>query len=142
MKSALLNKLQYRQRIFLYLTTIFIVFTALVLFFQFNREKEFKRQQMEIRLDQVAELTHNFIKGQNLKPSMEFAQLDSLYRIVPMENLRVTIISRAGQVIYDTEVSRLDEMENHLQRPEIKSAQQQGKGTRIRECSTTGYEYY
>ena len=135
-------KLKYRQKLFVYLSGIFLLFTTLVLFLQYNREKAFKREQMEMNLDNIAELTYNYIEKKNLDPKTSYSQLDSLYYYIPTNNIRITIINMFGKVLYDSEVSDPSKMENHLHRPEIKLAQNSGSGSHIRESSTTGYEYY
>ncbi len=135
-------KLKYRQKLFVYLSGIFLLFTTLVLFLQYNREKVFKREQMEMNLDNIAELTYNYIEKKNLDPKTSYSQLDSLYYYIPTNNIRITIINMFGKVLYDSEVSDPSKMENHLHRPEIKLAQNSGSGSHIRESSTTGYEYY
>jgi signal transduction histidine kinase len=135
-------RLQYRQKLFLYLSTIFIVFTVLVMFFQYNREKSFKREQMEMNLDNVAELTYNYIEKKKLGSGASYSGLDSLYYYIPTSNIRITIINKLGTVLYDSEVSDPSKMENHLHRPEIQLAQREGHGSQIRESSTTGFEYY
>ncbi len=135
-------RLQYRQKLFLYLSTIFLVFTVLVMFFQYNREKSFKREQMEMNLDNVAELTYNYIEKKKLGAGRSYSELDSLYYYIPTNNIRITIINKLGKVLYDSEVSDPTKMENHLHRPEIQMAQRGGHGSQIRESSTTGFEYY
>ncbi len=135
-------KLKYRQKLFVYLSGIFLLFTMLVLFLQYNREKAFKREQMEMNLDNIAELTYNYIEKKNLDPKTSLSQLDSLYYYIPTDNIRITIINMFGKVLYDSEVSDPTKMENHLYRPEIRLAQTSGNGSHIRESSTTGYEYY
>jgi two-component system phosphate regulon sensor histidine kinase PhoR len=131
-------KLKYRQKLFVYLSGIFLLFTMLVLFLQYNREKEFKREQMEMNLDNIAELTYNYIEKKNLDPKTSYSQLDSLYYYIPTNNIRITIINMLGKVLYDSEVPDPSKMENHLHRPEIKLAQKSGTGSHIRESSTTG----
>lgn len=135
-------RLKYRQKLFFYLSAIFLVFTMLIMFLQYNREKAFKREQMEMNLDNIAELTYNYIDKKNLASSASYSQLDSLSYYIPTNNIRITIMNMLGKVLYDSEVSDPSKMENHLHRPEIKLAQNSGYGSHIRESSTTGYEYY
>lgn len=138
----ILGGLAYRKKLFVYLSAIFIVFTILVLLFQYKREKDFKRDQIEINLNNIAELTYNFIERKNLDVKSDLSPLDSLYLYLPIENIRVTVLDRAGKVLYDTEVKDVMRMENHLHRPEIQTALESGNGANIRESATTGYEYY
>jgi len=76
---TILGKLEYRKRIFLYLSAIFIVFTILVLLFQYKREREFKRDQIEINLNNITELTYNYIERKGLEKKSDLGTLDSLY---------------------------------------------------------------
>lgn len=138
----LLGGLAYRKKLFVYLSAIFIVFTILVLLFQYKREKDFKRDQIEINLNNIAELTYNFIERKRLDTKRDMSPLDSLYLYLPIENIRVTVLDKSGKVLYDTEVNDVQRMENHLHRPEIQSAFKSGSGANIRESATTGYEYY
>jgi len=139
---VLLGKLEYRKKIFIYLSSIFIVFTILVLLFQYKREKDFKRDQIEISLNNIAELTYNYIQRKGLDKDMDLSSLDSLYLYIPDDNIRVTVLDKSGKVLYDSEVKQVIKMENHLHRPEIQKAIKKGKGSNIRESATTGFEYY
>jgi len=139
---TILGKLEYRKRIFLYLSAIFIVFTILVLLFQYKREREFKRDQIEINLNNITELTYNYIERKGLEKKSDLGTLDSLYLYMSNENIRVTILDKTGRVLYDSEVKEVMKMENHLHRPEIQKALKNGNGSNIRESATTGYEYY
>ncbi len=139
---TLLGKLEYRKRIFIYLSAIFIVFTIFVLLFQYKREREFKRDQIEVSLNNIAELTYNYIERKGLKKEGNLGSLDSLYLYIPNENIRLTVLDKSGKVLYDSEVKDVIKMENHLHRPEIQKALKDGIGANIRESATTGYEYY
>ena len=136
------KKLQYRQRLFVYLSSVFLLFTILVLIFQYKREKDFKRDQIEMQLNSIAEWTYNFIDKKKLHGPHALRALDSLEYYAPTENIRITIVDPQGTVLYDSEVADPGKMENHLYRPEIQKALRLGRGANIRESATTGYEYY
>ncbi len=136
------RRLQYRQRLFVYLSSVFILFTVLVLIFQYKREKDFKRDQIEMQLNSIAEWAHNFIEKKQLWGGESLRALDSLQYYAPMDNIRITIVDPQGVVLYDSEVADPAKMENHLHRPEIQKALRTGRGANIRESATTGYEYY
>jgi two-component system OmpR family sensor kinase/two-component system phosphate regulon sensor histidine kinase PhoR len=112
------------------------------LLFQYKRERDFKRDQIEISLNNIAELTHTYIDKKGLNQISNYKELDSLFLYVLKENIRVTVLDHDGKVLYDSEVSEVSEMENHLHRPEIQKALKSGQGSNIRESATTGYEYY
>ena len=73
-----------------------MVFTVLVMFFQYNREKAYKRSQMEANLDNIAELTYNYIDKKDLTTLGNYGELDSLYFYIPTKNVRITIINKSG----------------------------------------------
>jgi two-component system, OmpR family, phosphate regulon sensor histidine kinase PhoR len=135
-------KLSYRQKLLLNFSVIFSIFTILVLIFQFEREKNFRISNFEVTLDNITELTHNYIRQNDLLASGNYRPIDSLARIVPGFNIRITLIARDGNVLYDSEVSDAGTMENHLMRPEVQETQKTGVGANIRKSSTTGSSYY
>lgn len=57
------------------------------------------------------------------------------------QNLRITVIDDAGQVIYDTNTN-IDSLDNHKDRPEIADAFSSGRGKSIRTSSTINSSNY
>lgn len=57
------------------------------------------------------------------------------------ENIRITLIQSDGTVLYDT-LAEAKHMENHLNRPEIKSALDAGEGSIIRQSDTLDQNTY
>lgn len=131
-----------RRKLFISFSVIFIIFTILVLLFQYQREKAFRTDQLENTLDNISELTQKFIHENSLLESGNFHMIDSLVKILPGPQTRVTVISPAGLVLYDSEVADYTQMENHLQRPEVQLSVASGSGSNIRESTTTGNSYY
>ena len=136
------KKLILRKKLFIYFSVIFAVFTILVLIFQYEREKDFRKKQLENTFDNITEITHKFIKSNKLADTGNFNLLDSLMTIIPRLNIRITVISPKGVVIYDSEMSDYEEMENHLHRPEVQASIAADFGTNIRKSATTGNSYY
>ncbi len=56
-----------------------------------------------------------------------------------LQGIRVTLIDYRGTVLYDTEANA-SELGNHLDRPEIQQALQNGQGVNIRQSETIGKE--
>lgn len=136
------NNLGIRQKLFIYVSVVFTVFTILILLFQYQREKEFKREQLETTLDNITELAHNYIEEKILPGSENFQLLDSIKTILPKSNIRITIINKDGVVLYDSEVADYSNMENHLHRPEIEASVANKFGANIRKSKTTHNNYY
>lgn len=57
------------------------------------------------------------------------------------KNIRVSIITPEGEVIYDNNAN-IGEMDNHLDREEIKEALESGRGQAVRKSSTLGKSQY
>ena len=59
----------------------------------------------------------------------------------PQPELRVTAISKEGEVIYDSQAGQ-ENMTNHSDRPEIKQAEQEGEGYSVRHSDTLNRDMY
>jgi len=132
----------FRRTIFIYFIAVFVFFTAAVLLFQLNREKRYKTAQLENTLENVTEVTHNFIDFYKLMESGDFTKADTLKMLIPQQNIRVTIIDEKGKVLYDSSVKDYAGMENHFHRPEVQRALYAEYGANIRRSDTTKKEYY
>ena len=138
----MLPKMSIRRKLFLSFSVVFIIFTTFVLLFQYQREKDFRTGQLENTLDNITELTQRFMAENAIPESSNFRMIDSLVKILPGPETRVTVISPTGVVLYDSEVSEFELMENHLQRPEIQMSVADTYGANIRKSATTGSSYY
>ncbi|MGM0711886.1 two-component system histidine kinase PnpS [Brevibacillus parabrevis] len=64
---------------------------------------------------------------------------DRVKQVAPSDEVRLTIINREGQVLYDNS-SHVEEMENHHDRPEMKAALRGETGISRRFSETLGYD--
>lgn len=129
-------KLSYKQRLFLYFAVIFTVFTAGILIFEQIRERDFKTDVLENRLDSYAQLIKNSIDNNNYDST-----ITSLRVFLP-KDLRITIVNFKGKVLYDNSVEQISEMNNHIKRPEIVLASKEGRGKDIRVSGTDNNKYF
>lgn len=128
------NKLTYHRRLFLWL----LIYSWLMVFcfaaFQYRRERNFKAEELNIRLQSLNELLLETI-----------GQTDTVLHIAklpPIEGLRVSIIDIRGRVIYDNSLDTLP-VKNHLEREEISDAIKNGSGYTLRRHSeSTGETYF
>ncbi len=132
----------YRKKLFLYFFMVFAAFTIAITLLQFNREKKFKTEKLNSNLDNYNELLNNFIRQNLIYENDKYFLLDSIHQIIGRENLRITIIDLKGEILYDSDVEKHHQMENHLDRPEIKNGIYDEYGTDIRKSATTGSPYY
>lgn len=134
----------FRRRIFYYLTVVFLLFTTAILLFMLKREKNYKKDQLENTLENVSEVTHNFIEFYGLHHSNNFSKADTLQQFISQSNIRITVIGKKGNVLYDSFVEDYRSMENHFLRPEVQKAfySPDKKGSNIRFSNTTGQDFY
>lgn len=120
------HRLPLHQRLFLSLFIFFFLFLVLFLTFQVRREKKF---QMEFLHQQMQ--VYNQFCALLLREGVSYP--DAARAVVPKDTqdlffqMRITVMDPAGKVLYDTE-GDVEQMSNHLDRPEVKQALTKGKG--------------
>ena len=73
-----------------------------------------------------------------------FEEIDATIKFLSgLENLRISLIDQTGTVIADSDVplTKLSEVKNHLNRPEVQQALQIGIGHDIRRSATVGRDF-
>jgi len=126
------------RRLFLYLFTAFFSMISVITFFQYQREKEFRTEQ----LDQLLSTYNYSIKNYIDNKSWTGESLHKLISVFPDSSLRVTIIDLKGNVLYDNSVADGTRLENHSNRPEIILANSQITGKSIRHSASVGKDFY
>ena len=107
---------------------LFRAFAIALIGFQWQRERIFRREALEARLEGYADV---------------IAAQDSLAAPLSMQHLRTTVLTPDGTVLYESESRlRADAMQNHLGRPEVKQALKTGRGYDIRQSMTTGEDFF
>ena len=126
------------RRIFLYFFGIFFLMFAIISFFQYEREKEFRTDQLDQQLSTYNFSINRFIEERN--PNWEM--LEDYVKLFPDSTLRVTVIDSIGNVTFDSFVKKGTKLENHADRPEIQLANYNANGKAIRHSVSTGKDYY
>jgi len=125
-----------KLRFKLTVTYIFLILISMLILgiYLFHSIEEYFYTSLKIRLISQAQLAGKLIEDTPHDWSPE--SINHLSQTISGEgNVRVTIISRDGRVLGDSEKDfRL--MENHLNRPEFMEAQKKGIGTSVRRSST------
>ncbi|MDO4695273.1 cell wall metabolism sensor histidine kinase WalK [Porphyromonas sp.] len=129
-------RLKYKGRLFLYFSLLFALFTASIIIFERSQERRFRSIALEEKLDAYTVFIHNLI-DQAETPE---AQLSTLIKSLH-QDIRVTLIDKAGKVIYDNYISDISMLGNHFDRPEIHAARSQKSGTHIRLSSSNEIQY-
>jgi two-component system, OmpR family, phosphate regulon sensor histidine kinase PhoR len=135
-------KFSYQRKLFTYFFTLFLVYTIAIVLFQYSREKRYRIDHLNTTLSDISEITKNFIESNSITKSNNFLLLDSLVKIFPTQDIRLTIVDKNGLVLYDNSVSDVRKMENHIDRPEISKSIYENFGYNVRKSATTGVEYY
>lgn len=143
MNNTAVNKpfLPFSWKLFISIMSLFIVFSVCFIAYQYQREKEYKVELLNSRLQDYNDRLFEIIWG---KDSIENI-LDKYIERHPIKNLRVTVIDLQGKVIYEStrKEDSYDKLENHIQRDEIQKAINEGTGYDVRRTSeTTGLSYF
>lgn len=133
-----LGVMTLNKRIFLYFFSIFFTMLAIICFFQYQREKEFRTEQLDQQLTTYNYTIHKFIDEKNIT----WENLEEYVRLFPDSALRVTVIDTTGLVLFDSSVKKGVQLANHLNRPEIVMANNSENGKAIRHSFSTGIDYY
>lgn len=137
-----MGNFSFRKQIFHYFLIVFAIFTIIIFVFQYEREKNYRINQLETTLDNITEIVHRYIEQNHLTESGEYYRISDITGLIPHPDTRITLVAKDGKVIYDSFVARWDTMGNHLQRPEIQLAHTHKKGSDIRKSATTNRRFY
>lgn len=129
------NSLTYPRRLFLWLLGYSALLVGCFIIFQYNREREFKSGEMNTRLQTI----NTYILTE-LEQGKDISQI-SLRDFHPFDDIRVSVISDEGRVVYDNSIDVLPG-KNHLDREEIRSAVAGGSGYTVRRHSESTGNYY
>ena len=130
------TKKSHHKRLFLQLIAFSWAMVLCFVGYQYIREKEYKSEFLNAQLQQYNR--HLLATVEEGEPYEEYiASHDK-----PFEELRISIITLTGAVVYDNTIS-LDSLDNHRGRPEVANALAEGTGYNIsRQSTSDGREYF
>ncbi len=130
------TKTSYHKRLFLQLILFSWAMVLCFVGFQYIREKEYKSEFLNAQLQQYN--SHLLTTVEDGEPFEEYIATHDK----PFDELRISIITLSGAVVYDNTIS-LDSLDNHRGRPEIADALTKGSGYNIsRQSTSDGREYF
>ena len=129
-------EISFHKRLFLMLLAFSWAIVLCFIGFQYLREKEYKSEFLNAQLQQYNRHLLDTV-DEGLPYEDYIATHDK-----PFDELRISIITLSGAVIYDNTIS-LDSLDNHRNRPEVANALLKGKGYNIsRQSASDGREYF
>ena len=135
-------KNRFRNNLLFFYSAVFLLVAVMILIYLYSREKEYRIGTLNDELKNITLITENYLKLNKIVEYNDYRKIDSLTKLLPHPNLRITIVDISGNVFYDSSVPDWQKMENHLNRPEILKSSKDDFGTVIRKSDTTGEEYY
>ena len=133
---ASVTKKSYHKRLFLQLIAFSWAMVLCFVGYQYIREKEYKSEFLNAQLQQYNR--HLLATVEDGEPYEEYIATHDK----PFEELRISIITLTGAVIYDN-IIPLDSLDNHRGRPEVANALAEGTGYNIsRQSTSDGREYF
>ncbi len=129
---GLWNKLSYPWRLFVWLVGYSLLLVGCFVVFQYDREKQFKSEELNARLQVINTEILNGIDNSDI----------NIEAIQPYDDLRISVIDKTGKLIYDNSLDTAA-IGNHMNRAEIKAALKYGSGYTVRRHSeSTGDTYF
>lgn len=131
--------LSLSRKLFLSVISLFLLFAGCFLAYQYQREKRYKIDLLDIQLQDYNECLHQELS--QTPDSLWSKALEQYLQKHLKKDLRVTIVNTRGNVLFDNYENH--EMGNHIGRPEVQKALAEGKGYDVRRTSeTTGMPYF
>lgn len=121
-------------KLYMSVLSVFLVFAVAFIVFQQTREKQFKVDTLNLKLQDYNSHMDEYLR---LFPDRSEQALDRYVQSHYIPHLRVTLISLSGKVMYDSELKDYSHVANHASRPEIVSALRNGAGSTVERNSKT-----
>ena len=127
-------------RLYISVLSVFVVFAVAFIIFQHAREREYKINTLNTRLQDYNE---RMMESLRYLDDRSDKALDGYVANHYIHGLRVTLIDRSGKVVYDNVYKNYKKMGNHLSRREVREAIKDGSGYDFsRVSSTLNQDYF
>ncbi len=128
-------KLSFQKRLTLSFLIIFTLFTIGIVVFEQSRERRYKTEAMEEKLDAYADIVNAY-----LVMSDDPSETGGVMGLLP-SNMRLTVINSKGGVVYDNLFTDPSGLENHSGREEVAEARKYGRGSDVRTSVSNNQPY-
>jgi hypothetical protein len=129
-----MRKISVGTRLYVSIMAIFLLFAIAFIVFQQVREKQYKIELLNEKLQDYNKQLADAIKYMG---KTDETTLDSYVKTHSLPNLRVTIIDNEGHVTFDNLEKNYNKLTNHSSRPEVIEAKKKGSGSSVERNSKT-----
>ena len=130
-------KLSFHRRLFVMLIAFSWSIILCFIGFQYLREKQYKSDYLSLQLQLY---NRHLLEAVEQDGEPHETYIDTHQK--PFDNLRISIITLSGKVVYDNMLP-VDSLDNHRMRPEVADALKKGSGYHIgRQSTSDGLEYF
>jgi signal transduction histidine kinase len=134
------RKFSIGNKLYLSVVSLFLLFAIAFIVFQQHRERQYKIETLTLRLQDCNNQLHDALLFNRDQAMGQF--LNNYLRKGSFINLRVTIISKKGKVLFDTSKDYRT-MSDHSHRPEVEQALKEGMGFSVdRNSHTLKKDYF
>lgn len=128
------SRMSVGNRLYFSVLSIFIVFAIAFIGFQQVREKQYKIDTLDIRLQNYNTRMYEWM---DYTDTIDSRKIDNYILEHDLPGLRLTIIQVDGDVVYDSKVADVRGIINHRNRPEVRDAIKNGHGSTVDRSSET-----
>lgn len=134
------RRLSFSHYLFLSVITVYCIFVASFLYYQYHRERMHKVELLNSTLRMVNNEVYDQLNDSTF--TTDYFVADYSHRHA-LKNLRVTIIKSSGKVIYDNQDENYKVTDNHKDREEIRNALRYGTAYSIkRNSASLGNQFF
>lgn len=135
-----MKQLSIGNKLYLSVVSIFLLFAVAFIVFQQNREKQYKVETLNLRLQDYNDRMNVSLKYLGSKSEKI---LNEYVKKNYEKNIRVTLIDKNGRVFYDNLRKDYDHITNHSNRTEFIQALTTGEGSTVdRKSNTLKVDYF
>lgn len=129
-----MRKISVGTRLYVSVMAIFLLFAIAFIVFQQVREKQYK---IELLNEKLQNYNKQLADAMKYMGKADETTLDSYVKTHSLPNLRVTIIDNEGHVTFDNLEKNYNRFTNHANRPEVIEAKMKGSGSSVERNSKT-----
>ena len=129
-----MRKISVGTRLYVSIMAIFLLFAIAFIVFQQVREKQYK---IELLNEKLQNYNKQLADAMKYMGKTDETTLDSYVKTHSLPNLRVTIIDNEGHVTFDNLEKNYNKLTNHANRPEVIEAKMKGSGSSVERNSKT-----